>query len=143
VSEVKITNQWSQEDSDYIRKKVIEHNLSVLPDEVKHPVKNVSFVLRNDEGDIVVGGITGTIFWYHLHIDFLWVDQSLRGRGYGKALLEQIEESAKEHHCRLILLDSFSFQAPDFYQKYGYHVVGKVENHPKGHTQYYLEKRLV
>jgi GNAT superfamily N-acetyltransferase len=141
-SEMKITNQWNQEDSDYIRKKVIEHNLSVLPDEVKHPVKNVSFVLRNDDRKIV-GGITGTIFWYHLHIDFLWVDQSLRGRGYGKELLERIEASARENHCRLILLDSFSFQAPYFYQKYGYQVVGIVEDHPKGYQQFYLEKRLL
>jgi GNAT superfamily N-acetyltransferase len=142
LSELKIMSQWNQEDSDFIRKKVIEHNLTVLPDEVKHPVKNVSFVLRNDEGDIV-GGITGTIFWYHLHIDFLWVDYSLRGKGYGKELLERIEGAAKENHCRLILLDTFSFQAPNYYQKYGYQVVGKVEDHPKGHHQYYLEKRLL
>lgn len=142
MSEVKITNQWSQEDSDYIRKKVIEHNLSVLPAEVKHPVKNVSFILRNNEGEIV-GGVTGAIFWYHLHIDFLWVDHSLRGKGYGKELLERIEASARENHCRLILLDTFSFQAPDFYQKYGYEVVGLVENHPEGHQQYYLEKRIL
>jgi ribosomal protein S18 acetylase RimI-like enzyme len=142
LCKVKLTNQWNQEDSDYIRKKVIEHNLSVLPEEVKHPVKNVSFILRSVNGEIV-GGITGTIFWYHLHIDYLWVDQSLRGKGFGKELLEKIEASARENHCRLILLDTFSFQAPDFYQKYGYKVVGIVENHPKGHQQYYLEKRLL
>jgi ribosomal protein S18 acetylase RimI-like enzyme len=28
--------------------------------------------------------LTGTIFWNHLHIDYLWVDNSLRGKGYGK-----------------------------------------------------------
>jgi ribosomal protein S18 acetylase RimI-like enzyme len=139
---MKITQQWNQEDSDYIRKKVIEHNLSKLPDEVKHPVKNISFILR-DEGEKILGGITGTIFWYHLHIDFLWVDESLRGKGYGKQLLDNIEEMARENRCNLIQLDTFSFQAPNFYQKYGYEVVGVIEEHPnKDSQQYYLSKKL-
>ena len=139
---MKIIQQWNQEDSDYIRKKVIEHNLSKLPDEVKHPVKNICFILRNEAKEIL-GGITGTIFWYHLHIDFLWVDESLRGQGYGKQLLDNIEDIARDNKCKLIQLDTFSFQAPSFYQKYGYEVVGVIEEHPnKDNQQYYLSKKL-
>ena len=139
---MKITQQWNQEDSEYIRKKVIEHNLAKLPDNVKHPVKNISFILR-DEEETILGGITGTIFWYSLHIDFLWVDESLRGKGYGKQLLGKIEKIATENSCRLIQLDTFSFQAPDFYQKYGYEVVGVIEEHPNvENQQYYLAKKL-
>ncbi len=138
-----IIQQWDQEDSDYIRKKVIEHNLAKLPDEVKHPMQNISFMLRNENGEIL-GGITGIIFWYHLHIDFLWVDESLRGKGYGKELLDHIEKTARENKCRLIQLDTFSIQAPGFYQKYGYRVIGTIEEHPnEDFQQYYLEKRLV
>lgn len=138
---MKISNEWNLEDSEYIRNMVIEYNLSILPDEVKQSSINVSHILRNDDGKIV-GGITGKIVWYHLHIDYLWVDDSLRGKGYGKELLIHIEKTARENNCRLILLDSFSFQAPDFYQKLGFKVVGIVEDHPKGYKQYYLEKRL-
>lgn len=139
---MQIQQQWKPEDSDYIRKKVIEHNLKKLPDQVKHPAKNVSFILR-DEDENILGGITGTIFWYHLHIDFLWVDESLRGEGYGEELLQRIEEIAIENKCKLIQLDTFSFQAPKFYQKYGYEVVGIIEDHPvQEHQQYYLLKRL-
>lgn len=106
-------------------------------------MKKVSFILR-DEVDNILGGITGTIFWYHLHIDFLWVDETLRGKGYGEKLLESIEEIAVTNKCRLIQLDTFSFQAPRFYQKYGYEVVGIVEEHPaKELQQYFLLKRLV
>ena len=138
-----ITQQWNQEDSEYIRKKVIEHNLSKLPDDVKHPVKNISFIIK-DEGGKILGGITGAIFWYTLHIDFLWVDESLRGKGYGKELLLKIEDFARENNCRLIQLDTFSFQAPNFYQKYGYEVVGVIEEHPtKENQQYYLSKRMI
>ena len=139
---IKITQQWNQKDSEYIRKKVIEHNLSKLPDNVKHPVKNISFILR-DDGGAILGGITGTVFWHHLHIDFLWVDESLRGKGYGKELLVKIEDVARENKCNLIQLDTFSFQAPDFYQKYGYEVVGVIKEHPiKESQQFYLKKEL-
>jgi len=140
---MKITQQWNQEDSDFIRKKVIEHNLAKLPEDIKHPIKNISFILRNED-EIILGGITGTIFWYHLHIDFLWVDESLRGNGYGKQLLDNIELLARENNCNLIQLDTFSFQAPNFYQKYGYDVIGVIEDHPnKNNQQYYLVKKLL
>ncbi|MFJ5562845.1 GNAT family N-acetyltransferase [Lysinibacillus xylanilyticus] len=139
---MQITQQWNQEDSEYIRKKVIEHNLSKLPDDVKHPVKNISFILREEGGEIL-GGISGTIFWYNLHIDYLWVDESLRGEGYGKELLNCIENIARENRCKLIQLDTFSFQAPGFYQKNGFEIVGVVEEHPnKENQQYYLKKKL-
>ena len=98
--------------------------------------------MRDDE-DQIVGGITGTIFWHRLYIDFLWMEESLRGKGYGSNLLMEIESFAREQNCRLIQLDTFSFQAPDFYQKNGYEVVGMVEEFPtKEHKQYYLVKRL-
>ncbi|MFJ7933235.1 GNAT family N-acetyltransferase [Sporosarcina sp. NPDC096371] len=140
---MQIIQQWNQEDSEYIRQKLIEYNSSKLPEEIKKPVENISFMVKNDKGEIL-GGITGTIFWHHLHINFLWIDESLRGKGYGKKLLDYIEETARENKCRLIQLDTFSFQAPDFYQKYGYQIVGIIEDHPtKDCQQYYLVKRLM
>jgi ribosomal protein S18 acetylase RimI-like enzyme len=140
---MKINQQWNQEDSDYIRTKIIEYNQSKLPDDVKHPVNNVSFMIRNEEGEIL-GGITGKISWYNLHIDFLWVDESLRGEGYGKWLLDNIEKAARDNKCRSIHLDTFSFQAPDFYQQCGYKIVGKIDEYPNKESQkYYLEKKLI
>jgi ribosomal protein S18 acetylase RimI-like enzyme len=138
---MKITQKSDQKDRDYIRKKVIEHNMTQLPEELKTPKEEVCFFLESDDGEIL-GGITGTMYWQHLHIDFLWVDKQLRNEGYGSQLLNQIEEVAKERECRLIFLDTLSFQAPDFYKKNGYKVFGVIEDHPKGFNQYFLEKRL-
>jgi ribosomal protein S18 acetylase RimI-like enzyme len=139
---MRITAKWTQEDREYIRTKLIEYNLSQLPEEVNHPMKPISFLLR-DEQDQIVGGITGTMFWQCMHVDFLWLEESLRGKGYGKQLLAKMEEAAKEHSCRLIQLDTFSFQAPDFYQRNGYEVIGIVDGYPTElHKRYYLVKRL-
>lgn len=140
---MQITQQWNEDDSNYIRKKVIEYNLSKLLDEEKNSDKDISFILRDKAGTIL-GGLTGKISWHNLHIDFLWVDDSLRGKGYGKELLESAEIFAKENKCKLILLHTFSFQAPGFYQKYGYQIVGVNQEHRGIDFQkYFLEKKLI
>jgi ribosomal protein S18 acetylase RimI-like enzyme len=138
---LEITQQWKQDDRDFIRKKLIEHNMEQLPDELKTSKEDISFVLKDERGTIL-GGITGNMYWQHLHIDFLWVDKSVRGEGYGSELLRKIEDFTVHKGCRLIHLDTFSFQAPEFYKKNGYEVFGTIENHPKGFNQYFLQKRF-
>lgn len=128
------------EASKEVKEKLINYNMSKLSDNVKTPLKSVTFVSR--ENDNLVGGVTGTMFWHNLHIDFLWVDEVRRGKGLGRKLLKKIETFAREEGCNLILLDTFSFQAPGFYLSEGYEICGKVDNHPEGHTLYYLLKRL-
>jgi ribosomal protein S18 acetylase RimI-like enzyme len=138
---MKILQQWNQEDSDFIRKKVIEHNMQQISEQVKTPLLNESFMVRDDNEEIV-GGITATLFWGHCHVDFLWVDNAHRHQGVGEELLTRMEILAKEKGCYLIVLDTFSFQAPGFYKKQGYKVVGTIEDFPKGSKQFYLEKRI-
>ncbi len=52
------------------------------------------------------------------------------------------KKSQRKKGCRLILFDSFSFQAPAFYKKHGYREFGVVEDHPKGIVSTFFEKRL-
>ncbi|TFJ92944.1 GNAT family N-acetyltransferase [Lentibacillus salicampi] len=138
---MKIVQQWKQADSDFIREKVIEHNMEQLPDKLKTPNENVSLILKGDSGEII-GGITANIFWHHMHIESLWVDKHVREAGYGSELLKRMETLAIEKGCRFIFLDTFSFQAPEFYQNNGYEVFGTIEDHPKGFNQYFLRKRF-
>ncbi|WP_025784367.1 GNAT family N-acetyltransferase [Sporosarcina sp. D27] len=136
-----IVQQWKQADSDFIRKKVIEHNMEQLPDKLKTSNDNVSFILKNDIGEII-GGITANIYWNHMHIESLWVDKSVREKGFGRELLKRMETYALDKGCRFIFLDTFSFQAPEFYKNNGYEVFGTIEDHPKGFSQYFLYKKF-
>ena len=88
------------------------------------------------------GGILGEIFWDWLHIDLLWVKEELRGQGYGKRLLFQIEEEARKLGAKNVFLDTFSFQAPGFYEKHGYRVFGQLKNFPYGEQRFFLTKEL-
>lgn len=56
--------------------------------------------------------------------------------------LEEVENDAKSKGAKLIHLDTFDFQAKEFYEKQGYIVFGILENCPEKHYRYYLKKVL-
>lgn len=126
---------------EFIRKKVIEHNMANLSEEAISPIEQKNFIVRNEEQEIV-GGLTTTSFWHSLHIDFLWVDPAIRGQRVAEKLMAQAEVYARSKKYRLMVVDTFSFQAPDFYRKQGFTEFGRVSNHPEGHSQHYFEKWL-
>ena len=90
----------------------------------------------------VAGGLVGETHWGWLFVHLLFVKEELRGRGYGHQLLMLAEEEARRRGAKNAYLDSFSFQAPDFYQRNGYEVFGVLEDFPVGHQRYYLKKQL-
>lgn len=103
--------------------------------------QRLCFVLQSPDQEIV-GGVLGDTHWDWLHLDLLWVKDELRGRGYGHRLLTIAEEEARQRGARHVYLDTFSFQAPDFYKKYGYRVFGELNDFPSGHQRYFLTKQL-
>jgi GNAT superfamily N-acetyltransferase len=90
----------------------------------------------------VVGGVIGATYWDWLHIDLMWVEEELRGRGYGHRLLTLAEQEARQRGAKNAYLDTFSFQAPDFYEQHGYQVFGELGDFPAGHQRYFLTKQL-
>ena len=107
------------------------------------PKESLTFFLRDAEGGIV-GGVHGnyspTGRW--LYVGMLWVSEGLRGGGHGSRLMRSIERVAAERGCANAYLDTFSFQAPEFYRKLGYVVFGELEDFPEGHSRIFLRKSL-
>lgn len=95
-----------------------------------------------DEGRAIVGGVYGGTMWGWLMIDGLWVDDGLRGQGYGARLLAEAEAAAARHGCRGAWLGTFDFQARDFYEPHGYTVFAELPDFPAGHTHVHLVKRF-
>ena len=105
-----------------------------------HP-QRLCFVLKAPDQS-VVGGVIGIVFWDWLYVDLMYLPEALRGQGYGSQLLTLIEDEARRRGARHVHLDTFSFQAPEFYQRHGYRVFGELPDFPPGHTRYYLTKEL-
>jgi len=103
--------------------------------------KQLCYILRTTDQKIV-GGLIGATYWNWLYIDLLFVNEELRGRGYGHRLLKFAEDEARKRGAKNVYLDTFSFQAPDFYKKYGYHVFGELKDFPPGHQRYFFTKQL-
>lgn len=103
--------------------------------------QRLCFVIRGPD-QAIVGGVIGVMFWNWLFVDLMWIKDELRGRGYGQRLLALIEEEARQRGATNAHLDTFSFQAPGFYQRQGYKVFGQLEDFPPGHRRYFLTKQL-
>lgn len=103
----------------------------------------VEFIVRNENAEIK-GGILGGIGYYGgLEIRILWVSKELRGQGVGRALLARAEAFAQSNGAAKVMLDTFSFQAKEFYEKCGYHCIGSVPDFPKtGQARHYFYKDL-
>jgi len=103
--------------------------------------QHLCFALHGPDQEIV-GGVIAATYWDWLYIDLLWVKEELRGRGYGHRLLTLAEQEARQRGARNAYLDTFSFQAPEFYKGHGYRVYGELEEFPTGHQRYFLKKEL-
>lgn len=90
----------------------------------------------------VLGGIVGSTYWDWFDMNFLWIDDALRGTGLGARLLEQAEAECVRRGVYDITCDTADFQALSFYQKHGFEIFGTLPNRPPGHTSYYLRKSL-
>lgn len=104
-------------------------------------LRSLVLTLTDDQGQLV-GGLVGETFWNTLHVELLWVADKHRGRGYGRRLMEAAEQEGHTRGAEIAYLNTFSFQAPAFYERLGYRSFGKLEDSPKGATRMWYSKRI-
>ena len=98
-------------------------------------------VSLRDRGEIV-GGIVGEVWMTVLFIQLFWIEARFRGKGHGAALIEKIEQQARQFGAVRSYLDTMSVQAPDFYRACGYEAFGALEGYPDGVTRHWFTKAL-
>lgn len=126
------------QNTDYIRNSLYTYNKG----KADASFEEISLLLK-DVNNQVSGGLLSHRFGSSIFIEILWVSEELRGCGCGSKLLKELESIAEKSNVRVILLDTFDFQAPDFYIKHGYEIVGTVKDSPlPGNTKYYFKKTL-
>ncbi|QHW29952.1 GNAT family N-acetyltransferase [Paenibacillus rhizovicinus] len=130
-----------QEESGYIRNRLIAFNASQLPEAIRDRYEEIHLVQRDEEGRII-GGMLSEYCWNWIEVHILWVDEARRGEGHGSAMMEAIERIAIEKQCTFIKLNTFTFQAPEFYKKHGYAELAVIDNAPLGHRHFYFIKHL-
>ena len=136
--EIVVSKEASQEDLASIAAPLSEYNLQNGP---PPNFLKVALLVKSPDQK-TVGGLWGLAAYDWLFVEYLAVPTELRRLGLGRTLMQKAEQIAIEHSCIGVWLDTFAFQALPFYEKLGYQRFGQLDDHPRGSTRYFLQKRL-
>ncbi len=138
TTEFVIDPEPTPDDVQYLEDRLYEFNSSVTG--IRDGAYLAIFV--RDEQNRIVAGICGNTWGGCCEIRQFWVEELRRKQGLGTKLFRAAEQEARRRGCTQILLMTFSFQAPAFYAKHGFEVLTVVDDHPRGHRNLLLRKRL-
>ncbi|MEO9901721.1 GNAT family N-acetyltransferase [Nisaea sp.] len=96
--------------------------------------------IRDAEGALK-GGAGGRVNLGVAEIRVLWLDEDLRGTGWGKRIVDAIADEGRRLGASKMLLDTYDFQARPFYESLGFIVFGTLD-YPTGNSRYYLSRDL-
>ena len=129
-----------EEDAKFLSARLREHDESFAPRE--HEYIPISKKVTDKSGRIIAGITGGVDGWNGTDIDGLWVDEPYRRQGIGSRLLRAFEREVKENGADTMFIEAYDWDAA-FYKKNGYEkVTGVLEDYPKGHTMFCMQKDL-
>ena len=74
-------------DAKFVRERLDLYNVGITGVSTWYPV---NFFVKSGRGE-TLGGVMGAIWGGWLHVGFLWVDDSVRGKDWGTRLMDQAE----------------------------------------------------
>ena len=135
---MELSDEPCREDLQFLEDRINEHNVWRTD---RRDFRPLALFVRDHQGSIVAG-LHGFTWAGWLEIKFVWVREDLRGQGHGRRLVEAAEAEARARGCHRVWLDSYTFQAPTFYQRLGYEVFGVLHGDPAPNDRVFLTKSL-
>ncbi len=109
--------------SETVIRGVDQHNVAATGLSDYYPV---GFLVKNLGGE-VLGGLLGDIWGGWLHVRSLWVNESIRSRGYTTELMARAHQYALDKSCTHTHLQTGSYEARPLYEALGYNVYAELE----------------
>ena len=116
-----------------------EHNVEHTGVADRNPI---SAEARDPVTHAVLGGLWGRTEFGLLFLEMFHLPRSLRGRSIGSQLLTLVEVEAIHRGCRYAVVETSTFQAPNFYVRHGYSEFGRVPFCISDHARVFLRKTL-
>jgi GNAT superfamily N-acetyltransferase len=104
--------------------------------------RSLSVFVTDADSKQVVGGLLGRTSFGLFFIDLFFLAKALRGRGIGTQVIQCAEAEARKRGCSIAILYTITFQAPAFYERQGYRVLGRIECQPPGYDRFCMLKTL-
>jgi GNAT superfamily N-acetyltransferase len=123
-------------DENYVRTQLGVWNMKVTGYTDYSP----AYFFVRDGKDKIRGALLSHVWGKWLHVDTLWLHDDIRRQGWGTKLLEAAHELGREEGAEAAWLDTFSFQARPFYERFGYEAVFEVADFPAGHSRIFMRK---
>jgi ribosomal protein S18 acetylase RimI-like enzyme len=139
MRDIRITDIHDDASASELRDQLVAHNRAATGYAEYRPL---GCFLRATEGEIEAG-IYGFSWGGYAMVEWLWVSPSLRQAGLGGRLMRAVEAEVAGRGCRVIRVNTHTFQAPAFYRKLGYEQIGYAEDTPIDHGEVFFAKRLV
>ena len=139
TDELRVETAPANEDIQTLRESLYAYNVAGVGG---LEAEELAILVRGEDGELR-GGLYGWIWGGYLEVNLLWVHEAERGRGLGSRLLSMAEAEGRARGAHTAVLDTHTFQAPDFYRRQGYEVYATVEGYPAGHDKLYFRKRLL
>lgn len=125
------------EDDKVLREGIINFNAGVIKEKATH------FNVYAKENNQIVGG---ALVWEHsdaFYIDVLWLNENYRKKGIGSKIISIIDTVALDKVISKIFVDTYAFQAQEFYQKHGFNSIGTIPGYLLGYNRIFLRKDIL
>ena len=136
--DIELRSEWNSDLESFLAQRLYEFNSQATGQFDGTPI---TASVKDDAGRLIAA-VTGHTWGGTCQVTYLWVDESQRGSGLGRALLTAIEEEARRRRCMQVILFTHTFQAPGFYERLGYSQRAQIPNYPSGHAQLLYVKPL-
>ncbi len=121
-----------------IRKGLISHNAK---NSTIAQSESIALNVHSNKGALI-GGAVAWQWGECLEIEYLWISEDARGNKLGTELLNRLESPLTETVHKVVITNTFSFQALGFYKKNGYKVTDIVTGYPNDVKKYFLKKTV-
>ncbi len=128
----------TDDQADHIRGCLDEYNDA----HIRYDLNGSVQIGMEENGTLIAGLLAYVTVYKILYVDIVFVDERYRRKGYGTALIKEMEHRAKEMGVNTIRLDTFDWQGTAFYKALGYREVGSYTNDEDGFSESFFVKRI-
>jgi GNAT superfamily N-acetyltransferase len=135
---IALEDKPSQADTNAIVQNLLAYNQSQSDGATPH---YLVATVKDTDGQLQ-GGVVAAAYLGWLSVHAIWLSETLRGQGYGTALMDLVEDAGARSGCANVFLETLHFQALPFYEKRGYTIFSRLADFPPGGARYALTKPL-